>query len=141
MNSPRWLLPKTVRAIQEMQLARHGGRSGIEEESRLQSILQRPESVQAERPESSVHDLAAAYASGFAVGKPFFDGNKRTAFVVGATFLYENGWLLKAEQPDAVIATARLASGEWSEERFSSWLQHNSVQVESEAVPDGELLS
>lgn len=112
-----------------MQLARHGGESGIRDESRLASILEVPGTRFNQQPESSYHQLAAAYAGGLALGKPFVDANKRTALVAGATFLYENGWLLKAEQPDAVIATARLASGEWTEEQFSSWLQHHSVPV------------
>jgi death-on-curing protein len=122
-------LTKTVRAIQEIQLARHGGESGVQDESRLQAVLQAPQDLFEQTPETSFHVLAAVYAAGLATSKPFADGNKRTALVVGATFLYDNGWLLKAAPADAVIATTRLASGEWSQEQFCSWLQNNSVPL------------
>jgi len=112
-----------------MQLARHGGEPGIRDDGRLDSILQAPQAVFEQLPDTSFHQLAATYVSGLAKGKPFVDANKRTALVAGATFLYENGWQLKADQPDAVIATARLASGDWTQEQFGSWLQNHSVQI------------
>ena len=129
MIAPKWLLPKTIRAIHEMQLARHGGAIGLRDESALQTLLQPPESLFDEQPGVSLSRLAGAYVAGLVRGKPFVDANKRTALVAGATFLYENGRVLKADQPDAVIATTRLASGEWTDEQFSTWLEQHSAQI------------
>ena len=123
MISPKWLLLKTIRAIHEMQLARHGGAIGLRDEGQLQMILQQPQRLSDREPETPLTRLATVYVSGLAKGRPFVDANKRTALVAGATFLYENGWLLKADQPDALIATNRLAAGEWTDEQFSAWLQ------------------
>lgn len=112
-----------------MQLARHGGAIGLRDESQLENILLQPRNLSDREPEAALTRLAAAYVAGLAKGRPFLDANKRTALVAGATFLYENGWLLKADQPDAVIATNRLASGEWTDDQFSAWLQQNSAQI------------
>jgi len=112
-----------------MQLARHGGLIGIRDQALLDAALQEPLAMFEGEPEISVNRLATVYVSALAKGKPFEDANKRTGLVAGATFLYENGWLLKAEQPDTVIATFRLVSGEWSTEQFSNWLEQHSVRV------------
>ena len=129
MIAPKWLLVKTIRAIHEMQLARHGGAMGLRDEQQLMTVLRAPQDLSEQQPETPVHTLAAAYVAGMVKAKPFLDANKRTGLVAGATFLYENGWLLKADQPDAVIATLRLASGEWTDEQFTLWLQQHSAQI------------
>ncbi len=129
MIEPKWLLLKTIRAIHEMQLARHGGAIGLRDQAQLESLLQQPHTLLTQEPEIPLTRLAAAYVTGMVKLRPFVDANKRTALVAGATFLYENGRLLKADQADAVIATLRLASGEWTDEQFSAWLEQNSTQI------------
>jgi death-on-curing protein len=128
---PKWVLLATVRAIHEVQLARHGGSSGIRDEGLLESALARPQQIFHYEDQPSLTRLAGAYAFGIAKNHPFFDGNKRTAFVTAAVFLADNGWRLVAEQAEATVATLRLAGGEWTEHQYSAWLTENSVRRKS----------
>ena len=70
--------------------------------------------------------LAASYASGIARNHPFVDGNKRTAFVVSATFLEMNGWRVQATEPDVVTMFLALASGDLAEDALAAWFGANS---------------
>jgi death-on-curing protein len=73
--------------------------------------------------------LAAVYSFGLVLDRPFVDGNKRTALMTAALFLAKNGFHLNAPQPEAVIATLRLSTGEWEDAPFAAWLQQNSIQI------------
>ena len=112
-----WLLEEAVRAIQERQIAEHGGSSGIRDEGLLLSALARPQNLLAygqQQPDLAA--LAAAYAFGIARNHPFVDGNKRTAFVAARTFLLLNGNDLEASQDEKYIAFIQLAEGSLSED-------------------------
>ena len=45
MPKPVWLLKRTVLALHDEQLARHGGPSGLRDEGLLESALARPENL------------------------------------------------------------------------------------------------
>ncbi len=129
MNEPSWVKLDRVLAIHDVQLARHGGTAGIRDQKLLESIVARPEHMYQTEPQSSLSQLAAAYSIGLAAERPFLDGNKRTALLTAALFLAKNGFFLNVQQPEAVIATIRLASGDWKEAPFGAWLQQHSVQI------------
>ena len=65
--------------------------------------------------------MAAAYAFSIARNHPFADGNKRTAAVVGETFLMINGYELTATDAELVVAFIALAGGELSEAEMADW--------------------
>jgi death-on-curing protein len=67
--------------------------------------------------------LAAAYAFGLARNHPFVDGNKRTAAVIGETFLALNGYRLQASDAELVVAFIALAAGELSEDELAEWFR------------------
>ena len=67
--------------------------------------------------------LAAAYAFGVARNHPFLDGNKRTAFMVAAVFMEDNGWAVELEQVDVVLKILALATGEMAERDLAAWLE------------------
>ena len=87
------------------------------------------------RPQQLFHDgggsnsgpgiprLAAAYAFGVARNHPFLDGNKRTAFMVAAVFMEDNGWAVELEQVDVVLKILALATGEMAERDLAAWLE------------------
>jgi death on curing protein len=118
-----WISDAAVLAIHEAQLAEHGGIVGIREEGLLSSALARPHNLLAygEKPDAAA--LAAAYAFGIARNHPFFDGNKRTAFVVMELFLNLNGWILNTGDADCIATMQTLASGDLSEEALAAWLR------------------
>jgi death on curing protein len=124
MTAPawRWIKESSVLAIHEEQIAEHGGLAGTRDLALLQSALARPKNLEADG-DPDVADLAAAYAVGIARNHPFLDGNKRTAWVVGETFLLKNGYELTAGDREGVTAMLSVADGTMSEPEFAVWLR------------------
>lgn len=124
MTGPRWLLPQAVLAIHEEQIAEHGGLAGIRDEGLLASALARPQN-KAGYGEDGLAVLAAAYAYGIARNHPFFDGNKRTAYVVMEVFLQLNGMRLVAGDVEATVTFLRMSAGELDEDALALWIRSN----------------
>jgi death-on-curing protein len=120
----RWLAKDVILAIHDEQLAEHGGRPGIRDMGLLESALARPVN-RAAYAQTSVFDLAIAYAFGIVRNHPFFDGNKRVAFVAAALFLVEHD--LEVAASDAAVAASMLslADGSMDEGGFALWLRNN----------------
>ena len=109
-------------AVQEAQLAEHGGIGGTLDEGLLPSALARPQNLMARGEFPDAASLAAAYAFGIA-RNPLLDGSKRTAFVVMELFLNLNGWALEAEDADCISTMQALAAGDLSEKALVTWLR------------------
>ncbi len=71
--------------------------------------------------------LAASYAYGLARNHPFVDGNKRTAAVVGESFLNLNGFDLGAGDAEIVVIFTDLAASKVSEDEFAAWFREHIV--------------
>jgi death-on-curing protein len=125
----RWLGEELILAIHDEQLAEHGGPSGVRDTGLLQSALARPRHL-ASYAAPGAFDLAAAYAFGIARDRPFVDGNKRTAFVAAATFLYDHGHDIEADDRDKVRIVVDLSAGSASEGDVAAWLRSKSVPVD-----------
>ena len=108
--------------VHREQLDEHGGGAGLRDRGLLESAMARPQHLVA-YGEPDAADLAAAYAFGIARDHPFVDGNKRTALVVGETFLMLNGYALKASDAEIVVAFLALAAGELSEQDLADWFR------------------
>lgn len=120
-----WLTERQARAIHSQQLALFGGAEGILDGGKLSSALARPKHIYTYNPDTSLYELAAAYAWGLVKNHPFVDGNKRTAFVMMAVFLKVNGIDLIVPETEVVTVMLALAAGEMSEAQLSAWLQKN----------------
>jgi death-on-curing protein len=118
----RWLREDVAVAVHGEQIAEHGGSSGIRDAGLLSSALARVHHRAAYR-ESTVFDLAAAYAFGIVSNHPFVDGNKRTGLLAAYVFLDLNGWELTASETEAVTAVLALAVNEIDEAGFSNWIK------------------
>jgi death on curing protein len=125
VTEPRWLTLAVVMAIHEAQIAEHGGSLGIRDAGLLESALARPRNQHVYDEAANLTTLAAAYAFGIAKNHPFVDGNKRTAWVVCATFLEINGSEVTADQSDVVGTVLGLAAGDVHEAAFTAWLDRN----------------
>src|SRR5262245_2993245 len=110
----RWIRLAEALAIHAELIAEHGGPEGVRDEGLLESAIARAENLAA-YGKPDLCDLAAAYAYGLARNHPFADGNKRTAFVVSATFLILNGRDLTATEVSVVETILKLAAGELTE--------------------------
>jgi death-on-curing protein len=110
------------------QVSEHGGLQGVRDQGLLESALARPENLAA-YGDPDVCDPAASYAFGLARNHPFADGNKRTAFVVSATFLLLNGRDLAATEVEVVETFLKLASGGLAEPDLAAWFRANSEAI------------
>ena len=117
-----WLDRAVLIAAHDEQLAEHGGAAGLRDEGLFDSALARPLNLAAyESPDACA--LAASYAIGLAQNHPFIDGNKRTAFIAMALFLWLNGVELIASDAECVLVMLSVASSEWDEATLAAWLR------------------
>jgi death on curing protein len=105
MAGPRpiiYLTAGEVTAFNREILRRAGQPSGLlRERGLLESAVQRPQNA-AYYVGADLITQAALYMVGIALNHPFVDGNKRTGYVAGMTFLRVNGFLsLDASLNDA----------------------------------------
>ncbi|MBV8205636.1 MAG: type II toxin-antitoxin system death-on-curing family toxin [Acidobacteria bacterium] len=105
----------------------HGGKGGLRDEGLLESALARPKSLLAYGRPKDLYALAAAYGFGLAKNHPFFDGNKRVAFVAMLVFLEDNACLIEATEPDAVELMFGVAAGRIGERALATWLRSRAV--------------
>jgi death on curing protein len=125
VNKPRWLDRSDCVAIHDMMLAQHGGLAEVRDEGLLESALSKPQNLFA-YGSPALGELAASYAAGIILNHPFLDANKRTGFLVAATFLELNGIALTASEESVVEKTLALAAGELKEAGYAAWLKANS---------------
>jgi death-on-curing protein len=124
MSEPVWMEITDVIAIHQKQVDRFGGQGGVRDHGLLDSALARARHLWA-YGETDLCELAAAYADGIANNHPFYDGNKRTAFVTAAVFLQTNGRNLTAPRGEPANMTLSLADKSQSREQYAAWLRNN----------------
>ncbi|MDW5265908.1 MULTISPECIES: type II toxin-antitoxin system death-on-curing family toxin [Acidobacteriaceae] len=130
MKAPIWIDNEEARVIHQLQLAEHGGATGIRDQGLFESAMDRPRNLFAySEPTATLYQLAASYAYGLAKNHAFVDGNKRTAFVVCLSFLKQNGIILAASQEMRYLTFYALAAGDLTEAELAGWLQQNSQSV------------
>ena len=129
MNPWTWIEESVVWAIHEVQLAEHGGSSGVRDPGLLASALARPLNLSNYDSTADAAALAAAYGFGIARNLPFIDGNKLTAFVCCELFLALNGHTLTADDSSCVSITLALAAGELPEAEFAAWLRTHTAPI------------
>ena len=127
---PKWISTKALLLLHEESLAEFGGARGLRDEGLLDSALARPRNVLAYNPDSTIADLAAAYAFGLMKNHAFIDGNKRAAFLCIGLFLAVNGYRLQAGQVDAIRTMLAVASGDLDEPSLSAWIAQNIVAAQ-----------
>lgn len=128
MTEPIWLNRDEALSIHEMMLSQHGGSAGLRDEGLLLSALAKPQNRFA-YGSTSLPEMAGAYAAGVVLNHPFVDGNKRTGFMLAATFLEINGWEFTATEAAVVQSTVALASRGLTEAQYVEWLSKNCKTV------------
>ena len=123
-----WLNRAVIIAIHEVQLAEHGGGTGVRDAGLLDSALGKPQQLNNYgEPPPDAAALAASYGYGFSRNHPFIDGNKRTGYVAAELFLRLNGWRLNADDASCVVTMLAVAAGDITEEAFAAWLRAHAV--------------
>ncbi len=126
-----WLLDEAVDRIHDRQIQKFGGIPGVRDAGLLASALQRPQN-RAYYEDASVSELAATYAIAIAQGHPYMDGNKRTGFIVAATFLAINGWVLRANDEEVIQAFLDVANGVRDEVSLAQWFENHILPTNKE---------
>lgn len=128
MKAVLWLERADCLAIHDMMVSQHGGLAGVRDEGLIESALAKSQNLFA-YGSPTLAELAASYAAGIVRNHPFLDGNKRTGFLLAATFLELNGRTLTASEESVVERTLALASGHSTQAQYADWLEANSVQA------------
>ena len=124
MQAPLWMEVVDAVIAHDLELAAHGGSTGVRDAGLLESALARPRNIWPYAESApSLAVLAAAYAFGISSNHPFVDGNKRTALLVSFAFLDVNGSEVNASQEEAFVTILGLAAGEISEEQLAKWFE------------------
>jgi death on curing protein len=121
MKEPIWIDKPEVLIAHSMQLAEHGGSSGLRDEMLLDSALAKPRKVFAYGEFVSLPGLAASYAFGIARNHAFVDGNKRTALVVSEGFLRVNEVKIVSPPEEKYFTFLHLADGSLTEVDLTAW--------------------
>ena len=127
MTEPVWIEVREVLELHSCLLALDGGATGLRDNGLLQSALARPRQIYAYADNPGLIDMAAAYTTGILLNHPFFDGNKRTGFVVGILFLELNGYYFTATEEAATQAVIDLAAGTLDEAGYRVFLRENTM--------------
>ena len=114
-------------AIHFDQISRYGGTHGIRDLDLILSAVSRPRaSFGGVDLYKSLFDKAAALLHSLNLNHPFLDGNKRTAIVSCARFLFINGFELNINNYDLVDLSLKIANKKMPIEKISSWLKKHS---------------
>ncbi len=117
-----WIPLDAVLAIHDEQISEHGGIPGARDLGVIESALARPRNRLAYgKPDAAA--LAAAYAFGLCRNHGFFDGNKRTAWVIAETFLDLNGYAVRASDESVVRTMLAVAAGAMPEKELAEWFR------------------
>jgi death on curing protein len=115
-----WVELETVLWLHSLAISRFPGTPGIRDLGGIHSAIARPRHLAA-YGEPSAAALAAAYTNGIQRNQGFVDGNKRTAFLTGATFLERNGFWFDAPTWSIVQTMENLGAGLIDEFALTSW--------------------
>lgn len=130
MTEPIWVNPAAVVQFHGDSLLEFGGSPGTRDAGMIESALARPKNLLA-YGQPDLCDLAAAYTAGLCQdlyqSQGFVDGNKRTAFLTGFVFLYENGQTIVAEQAEVIAAMLSLADHTLEEAGYAAWLRDHTA--------------
>ena len=113
--------------IQVLAIKHSGGSGGVRDMGRLDAaIAAQTQEVFGQELYPTICDKAAAMIRGIICDHPFHDGNKRTAMLVGLTFLAVNGASFEAARGEIENFAVRVAVDRLDVEDIASWLRAHS---------------
>ena len=121
---PVFIELEEVLFVQKDQVERFGGSVGVRDMGLLESALAMPQaSFGGQFLHGDLFEMAAAYLFHIVQNHPFIDANKRTAFVVAASFLVLNGRELTATNDAVVDLTLSVARGKTSKSAVAEFFR------------------
>lgn len=129
-SPPLWLSRQVVDAIQEDQRQQHGGNAGVLNDGSVESAMAGARH-RFEGTGAGLLECAACYIFGFAKNHGYADANKRTAYMVGLTFLRVNGLRIDASPEDVLQLMLDVATDMRDESAITEWLRIRAITIGS----------
>lgn len=129
MKRWHWLTLDVLYAVQDRQIAEHGGLVGVRDAGAIESAMARPRNLAAYGCRADAVALAAASAYGLARNRGFIDGNKRMAWVAARLFLADNSYRLRFDPVEAIRLMETVAAGKITEKRLTEWFREAYVSM------------
>lgn len=121
---------ETTLYLHNRSIEEFGGSYGTREEGPLLAALARPYQT------FDQHDLyptpaekAAAVFESLIINHPFIDGNKRTAYLLLRTTLFQYGFDIAANENDKYKMTIAASSGEIRFDEIKTWIEERIVKI------------
>lgn len=114
--------------IHTIVISETGGSDGLRDLGRLESVIAtQTQNVFGEELYATIHEKAAAIVRGVIADHPFTDGNKRTAFLSGLTFLTINGHTLTAKNGEIEDFAVKIATEHLDIPKIALWLKSHTT--------------
>ena len=123
-----YLTPAEIIVLHARLIQRTGGGEGIISLSMLEAATACPQAiVRGLDLYPTLWDKAAALMESLIQNHPFVDGNKRVGLVAAGLFLERNGYILTANNTEALTFTLQVAQSILKREAMAQWLQAHSA--------------
>ncbi len=113
------LTAERIIEIHDKIIKKYGGTGGLLTEGTLELLVYKV------GRENDVFMQAALILHTIAAQHPFFDGNKRTAFVTAENVLRDAGYYLDADEDDVVNLMQKIAEYKCTVKTIEKWIREN----------------
>ncbi len=121
----RFLTVEEVLYIHYQAINRFGGLHGVRDVGGLESAVARPQSsALGNDAYPTLIDKASAMLQSLILNHPFYDGNKRTAFIAAGLFLHLNGISITGEHLEIEDFVVCAAERHLSVETIADWFSN-----------------
>lgn len=126
----KYLTGEEILVIHSEIIDETGGLHGIRDAGLLISIVARPKTAFGGRETyKTVFEKAAVYLESLAKYHIFVDGNKRTAIVAAARFLYLNNFEIRAANKNVESFVLKIISEKLEIKIIAKWLKKHSFKT------------
>lgn len=126
----RYLTAEEILAIHSLVVEETGGSHGLRDVGLLASIVARPQAGFGGKDlHQDVFTKTAVFAEAIANYHVFIDGNKRTAFVTAARFLFINEYQIIATNEEVEQTMLAVADKRMNEAKLATWLKKHSKRI------------
>lgn len=133
---PRFLRREEVLALHDWSLLKYGGERGVRDLGLLDSAIAQPRQTSGGAYlHAFPQEMSAAYGFHIARNHPFFDGNKRTAWLALQMFLELNDFHLCVPAKDAVETMLGVASGTFGKANLVEWIASHLTAAPNAKTP------
>lgn len=130
MGSIQYITIEEVLAIHATVLGLTNGTLGVRDMNSLQGCLERPKTTLVGKEMfAEIFSKAAALIESVARNHAFVDGNKRTSYLIGAYFLFQNGYVLSPEHGEIETYMLWIVLEKPDIEHMAAWLQERSISA------------